>query len=74
LNGESVVDVSVKKLVLQPVLTLQPLWSQSALQGGKNNSICFATASEARQIPLAVHCRGPYSLNSKGKKTIYLQV
>ena len=73
LSGESVVDVSVKKLVWQPVLTLQPLWSQSALQGGKNNWICSATASEALQIPLAVHCRGPYSLNKK-TKIIYLLV
>lgn len=59
LSGECVVDVEVYKPVWQSVLTLQQLWSRSAQQGGKNNLICFATASEAHQIPSAVRYPGP---------------
>ena len=52
-------DVGVDKLVWRSVLTLQLLWILSAAQADKNNSICFATANVARQIPLAARYPGP---------------
>lgn len=60
LYRKPVADAGVERLVWQPALSEQMWGILSAAQGDKNDPICFAEASEARQIPLAAHCPGPY--------------